>query len=244
MTTLEQTASPPNHKPARRPSLWRKFGSFYLDLLFASFLGWILCNAFAARENWATVSVILYFIQNMICRGMLKSTMGDFFMGIRYLASSSNEVVADIRVINPKSKLNGFLLFAGIFETTWAILDLSLWTVLDKAVILGHVRENPTAFLYYILLGLVMFVCAALLLCASKNSLWAVPIVHACVLLELFQSAASWINFIPSINITLPWAEKAAQLTSNVPAVFILVFAVWSIVLVAGVFFTRKILVN
>jgi hypothetical protein len=63
-------------------------------------------------------------------------------------------------------------------------------------------------------------------------------------LLELFQSAASWINFIPSINITLPWAEKAAPLTSNVPAIFILVFAVWSIVLVAGVFFTRKILVN
>jgi hypothetical protein len=244
MTTLEQTASPTGHQPARRPSAWRKFGAFYLDLLFASFLGWIVCNAFASRGNWATVSVILYFLQNMICRGTFKPTMGDFFMGIRYLASSSNEVVADIRIINPKSKLNGFLLWAGLFETTWAILGLSLWTFLDRAVFMGRMQENPKAFLYYIVLGLLMFVCAALLLGASQNARWAVPLVHACILLELFQSAAAWINLIPSIEITLPWAEKAAQLASDVPSIFILVFAVWSVVVSVGVFFTRKILVN
>lgn len=244
MTTLDTTVPTPTRQPAKRPSAWRKLGSFYLDLLFASFLGWIICNAFAARIHWPTVSVGLYLVQSIICRGTLKPTLGDYFMGIRYLASASNQVVADIRVVNSKSKLNGFLLFAGIFETTWAVLGLSLWTVLDKTVLLGKVQDNPIAFLHYTTLGFLMFVSSALLLSTSQNAKWFVPIVHGCILLELFQSAVPWLNLFPTLEINLPWAEKAALLSSNVPATVILVFVVWSLVISIGVAMTRKILVN
>jgi hypothetical protein len=242
MTTLEQTASvpPTGRQPAKRPSAWRKFGAFYLDALFATFIGWMLADAFAVRDSWSTITLGLYVLQNFICRGTLKPTVGDFFMGIRYLSSSSNQVVADIRIINPKLKLSGFLLFAGAVETTWAVLSFSLWTFLDKAVFLGHVLENPNSFLFYTIFGFLMFFCATLLLSTSRKAQWTVPIIHGCLLLELIQSATHWLTLIPSVEITLPWAEKAARINGDVTAAFVLAFGFWTLVIMAGVYFSRK----
>jgi hypothetical protein len=243
VTSIEQAAPNAGRTPAKRPSGWRRLGSLYLDMLFSSFLGWVLATAFTAKPSWPTFALAFYVIQNFFCRGTFKPTLGDAFLGIRYLASASKQVVADIRVVNPKVKVNGFLLVAGVVEITFALIALSLWTAMDKAVFLGRELNNPGAFFYDTVLGLILFGCASQLLSASQNVKWSIPIAHACILLELVQSASKWFALIPTMEGVLPWS-KAAPLNALVPEVVLMAFVLWSVVLMGGVYFSRKILVN
>lgn len=244
MTSMDQATPTPGRQPAQRPSAWRRFGAFYLDVLFASCLGWFLATALTVKDVWPTFMLGLYVVQNFICRGTLRPTLGEKFMGLRYLSSSSNQVVADIQVVNQKVKLNAFLLLAGAVETTWALLALSLWTVLDKAIFLGRVIPNPSAFLFDTLLGILLVVAAGMLLSASRAALWAVPALHALLLAELSRSYAAWLEFVPSQDLLLPWAEKASKLPPAVPEVVLILFTAWSLALAVGIVFSRKYLVN
>ena len=243
MSTVGQAAAPAR-PPARRPTAWRRFGASYLDMLFSAFLAWVSCHAFQAHDEWFFVFITIYFIQAVFCRGNLKPTLWEATLGVRYLMSTSNQVVADIKVVNPKLKLNAFLMAAGVVEISLALAVLSLWTVLDQAASWGTVLKEPTSFLYYGGFGILLFLCAASLLSGSRNARWAVPIVHAGLLLDHFVSAAKWLEILPGKEVLWPWAAKAAKIEPGLVASALLFFAAWSLVLAVGTGLSRKYLVQ
>ncbi len=245
MSSVGQAAAPGSgRQPARRPSVWRKIAAAYLDFLFSSFLGWITATAFGAREQWTFLAIAFLLTGVFLCRNFLKPTLGDLFMNIRYLSSSSNQVVADIRVVNPKLRLNPFLLLAGTLETTLAMIALSAWTVLDQAVSWGVLWKGPSSFLYYASCGFLLFLCGAALLCGSRNARWAAPITHAVLLGDLFLSAELWLQTLPGQEILLPWYDKPAPVTREALVAAAVIFAAWSVVLSVGLVFSRKHLVQ
>jgi hypothetical protein len=223
--------------------LWRKLGAAYLDFLFACFLGWVGTAAFQAREEWALLAAMLLLAQSFICRAILKPTLGDFFMNIRYLTSSSNQVVADIRVVNPKVKMNGFLFTAGLVETTWALFGLSAWTLFDHSASMGIELASASSFLYYVVFGFLLFLCASSLLSGARSARWAVPATHALILLDQLASGPAWLRALPGHEVLWPWAEKTVHITPEAVSTVLLLFAVWSVALSIGMAFSRRHLV-
>jgi len=223
--------------------LFRKIGASYLDFLFACFLGYVGAVAFQTREDWALYAAILLLLQVFLCRAMLKPTLGDLFMNIRYLTSASNQVVADIRVVNPKVKLNGFLLAAGILETTWAVFGLSAWTLFDQAASFGAVRGGALSFIYYTAFGFLLLLCASSLLSASKASRWAVPGIHALVLSDHLASYGAWQEALKGHAVLWPWADKAVPIATEAVSITLLAFAAFSILLASCIALSRKFLV-
>ncbi len=133
MTATTSTHSQPGKKSAR-PTVWRQFASKYVDVLICGFISWVVCFTFGWHTYWASMTLFLFFGEWFWCRDRLHPTAGEYCLGIRYLTSSSSQVVADIQVIQAKLKLNGFLLTAGIVEMTLAMLPLfSGWTFLSPS---------------------------------------------------------------------------------------------------------------
>jgi hypothetical protein len=244
MNSVGQAAAPgTGRQPARRPSVWRKLGAAYLDFLFACFLGWVGMASSQAKDEWALLAAALLLAQSFICRAILKPTLGDFFMNIRYLTSSSNQVVADIRVVNPKVKMNGFLLVAGIGETTWAVFGLSAWTLFDHSASLGVELSSASSFLYYVVFGFLMLLSASSLLSGARTARWAVPGAHVVILIDQLVSARLWLHALSDQEVLWPWAEKAVRISPEGVSMFLLLFAVWSVILSIGIAFSRRHLV-
>src|SRR5689334_11172946 len=116
--TASTSTQTPSRKPTPRPSAWRQLAAIYVDCLICAFVGWVVCFTFAWQGYWSSLALFLWIGEFMWCRNQLHPTAGEFCLGIRYLTSSSSQVVADIQVIHPKLKMNGFLLTAGIMELT------------------------------------------------------------------------------------------------------------------------------
>ncbi len=241
---MEQTAPATGRVPAKRPSFGRRLGAVYLDLLLSAFLAWVLATAFSIRGEWSTLTFGLYLLQYVVCRGALRPSLGDFFMGIRYLSSSSKQVVADIRVVNPKVPLNGFLLLAGVVEITLAVLSFALWTVMDRSVLLGQTLTLPTAFLWDTCLGFLYFLSAALLLSASRNAVWVVPILHGILVSEAVVSLQAWQRLLAASPILLPGTEQPVALPAGLVETLLIVGLGWTLTLLIGLWFSRKLLAH
>src|SRR5581483_6728942 len=103
------TTTHPQGKKNTRPTLARQMAAKYVDVLAAGFIGWILCSTIGSwRPYWAQASIFLFFSQWLWFRHQLLPTVGEYFLGIRYLTSSSSQVVADIKIIQAKLKLNPY----------------------------------------------------------------------------------------------------------------------------------------
>jgi len=237
--TVSTTIHPSSKKQNTRPTLWRLAASKYVDLLFAVFIAWITCFAFGWKGYWATVALFLWVAETLWCRDRLHPTAGEFCLGIRYLTSSSSQVVADIQVVHPKLKLNGFLVAAGVLEVTLAVVFLSGWTFLEKAAGLGMVLAHPFSMLFWSLAGLGFFTCGGLLLGGSRNALWAVPLLHLLAVLDLRLSYGAW-------QTVLQQNALSPKLLERIPVGFHFWEAcvLWGVLLTLGLFFSKKQLVN
>ncbi len=191
MTASTTTHTQPR-KQATRPTVWRILAGYYVDFLICGFLSWIVCFTFGWQSDWATLALFLFFGQAFWCRDRLQPTAGEFCVGIRYLTSASSQVVADIKVVHGKLKLNGFLLFAGITELTLAMLFFSGWTFLTKAVFFGLTFGPPLSVVYWALTGFAFFLCCGYFLSASKLAFLVVPGVHLLFLADLWVSRQAW----------------------------------------------------
>jgi hypothetical protein len=166
-------------------------------------------------------------------------------MGIRYLTSSSSQVVADIQVIHSKLKLNGALLTAGVVELTLAIAFLSGWTFLGKAVVWGFEVGPPASLGYWAISGLAFFICSGYILSGSKNSIWAVPVIHVCFIMEFFKSYSIWESIFKHEMVYTPWVATAVvSLAKSQPFYFLGAFDLWAVFLIGTLFSFRRHLVN
>ncbi len=235
------TASPQTGKKTTRPTLARIFAAYYVDLLICGFLAWIVCFTFAWQSYWATMGLFLFFGQAFWCRDRLNPTAGEFCVGIRYLTSSSSQVVADIKVIPNKLKLNGFLLFVGIVELTLAILLFSGWTFLGKAVFISFSFGPPLSVAYWALAGFAFFICSGYFLSASKVALWVVPVVHGLFLADMLLSQGAWKTLLQAEPLAaaglLRWLVAEPFPLQNL-------FVFWSLFVFGTLAFSRKLLVN
>jgi hypothetical protein len=184
--------------------------------------------AFLGRLPWVA--------ETLWCRDRLRPTAGEFCLGIRYLTSSSSQVVADIQVLHSKLKLNGFLVAAGVVELTLAVLLLSGWTFLGKAAALGWVLPAPLSMVYWALMGIGCFTCGGLILGASRQALWAVPAIHAIMAADLRWSQGAWGNVLRE-DVLLTggsgsWGAVAPFLWQA--------FLLWGIIAAAGLALSRK----
>jgi hypothetical protein len=215
--------------------------SLYLDFLISAFLAWIVCFTFHWESDWSSMLLVLLVAELFWCRDRLHPTVGEFCLGIRYLTSSSSHVVADIKVVNPKLKLNDFILMAGIVEISLAFFFLCGWTFFNQVVFLTMAFGAPLSMVYWVLGGLLFFVCGASFLSASKNTTWIVPLAHVWFCLDLFKSADGWVKIIkensadaPSVAALLAaWPKATGPLLTEL-------FCLLSAYMIAVVFFSRR----
>ena len=232
-------------KKSQRPTVLRLLASKYVDLLICGFFAWVVCSTFSWQSLWASFTLFLWVGEVIWCRDRLNPTAGEYCLGIRYLTSSSSQVVADIQVIHPKLKLNGFLLTSGVVELTLAILFLCGWTVLGKAVFWGMPFGPPLSLAYWIISGFAFFLCSGYLLGGSKNALWIVPLVHLVLALDFFMSYPSWKALLQNDMFYPPWLSEAFIHVAKYQSFFLLeIFTLWSLFVALSLIFSRKLLVN
>jgi hypothetical protein len=239
------TSTHPQRKQTARPTVWRQLASKYVDLLICGFLAWVASFTFGWRPYWLHLALFLWVAEVFWCRDRLNPTAGEYCLGIRYLTSSSSQVVADIQVIHAKLKLNGALLFAGVVELTLAILCLSGWTLLPNAASFGEALAPPLSLLYWIVAGLSFFLCSGYLLSGSKLALWAVPLIHVLLSGDLFVSRPEWIALLSGGLSSSPALLGVLLRSAHGPS-FLLpeIFVSWSLLLVGILIVSRKHLVN
>jgi hypothetical protein len=240
VTASTTTHSQPR-KQATRPTLWRSIASYYVDLLICGFLAWIVCFTFDWKPYWFSMALFLWVGEALWCRDRLQPTAGEYCVGIRYLTSSSSQVVADIKVVHNKLKLNGFLIAAGVLELTLAILLFTGWTLLSKAAFWGITFSSPFSMAYWALTGLAFFICSGYLLSGSKMALGVVPIVHVIFGVDLFLSGNVWNKLIQNDPLV---PVRILHLVNAVPFSFLNLFALWTLFVVGALVFSRKHLVN
>ncbi len=244
MTTTTSTGTEPR-QPSARPSVWRLIGSQYVDLLMCGFVAWVVCFAFGWQTNWASLALFLWAGQLFWCRDRLHPTAGEYCLGIRYLTSSSSQVVADIQIVHAKLKLNEYLLVAGVVELTLAFLFLSGWTFLGKAVVFGVVLGSPYALVYWAFAGFAFFICGGYMLSGCKVALWVVPLVHVLFGLDFFISYPAWKELMQNNLFYTPWVWSALVAFAKSQSFFFLeLFALWSCFVMGVLAFSRKHLVN
>lgn len=239
------TSTHPQRKQTARPTVWRQLASKYVDLLICGFLAWVASFTFGWGAYWLHLALFLWVAEVFWCRDRLNPTAGEYCLGIRYLTSSSSQVVADIQVIHAKLKLNGALLCAGIAEMTLAILFLSGWTFMGQAASCGASFGQPLSLLYWVLAGLAFFLCSGYLLSGSKLALWVVPLIHLLFMVDFFVSRPAW-NGVLSGDLTS--APKLVgflvQLGQNHSTLFPEVFVSFSLFLCVTLLLSRKHLIN
>jgi hypothetical protein len=237
--TASTTTHPSPKKQNTRPTLWRVAASKYVDLLLAGFIAWVVCFAFGWRSAWSSLAVFLWVAETLWCRDRLHPTAGEFCLGIRYLTSSSSQVVADIQVVHSKLRLNTFLVAGGVLELTLAVLFFSGWTFLGKAAALGMVLEPPLPMLYWGLMGLGFFTCGGLVLGGSRGALWSVPLLHLATALDLRWSHEAWRSILRSDGAVFGWVTRLPGWVVSWEATALL-----ALVLTVGLLLSRKHLVN
>ncbi len=243
MSTTTTQSQP--RKPTARPTVWRLLSSKYVDLLICGFVAWLVCFAFGLQSFFISITTILWVVEWFWCRDRLIPTVGEYCLGIRYLTSSSSQVVADIQVIHNKLKLNGFLLGAGVVDLSLAILFFCGWTFLGKAVFLGIQVGPPLALVYWIFTGFLFFISSGNLLSGSKQALWVVPAAHLATGIEFFISYPVWKPLLENDLSYPPWVTPAfVHMIKSQSFFFLEVFGVWSLFVVASLVFSRKHLIN
>ncbi len=244
--TVSTSTHPQTRKPAARPTLWRQLASLFVDLLISAFIAWVVCFTFGLQNYWSSLAILLWVGEVFWCRDRLKPTAGEYFLGIRYLTSSSSQVVADIKIIHPKLLLNGFLLFAGVFEITLSILFFSGWTFLGKAVLGGIIISPPMSLLYWAVYGLGLFACGTSFLSGSKNIFWVLPVIHCWLLVDFHLSCDVWPGIFKTEMILSPGTAVFFYdfISKTQHYSFLLVFLVWTAFLAVVLFFSRKQMVN
>ncbi len=244
--TVSESTHPQPQKPTARPTVWRQIAGLFVDLLFSAFIGWVVCFTFGWQTYWTSLSLLLWVGEVFWCRDRLKPTAGEYFLGIRYLTSASSQVVADIKIIHPKLKLNGFILFAGVLELTLSILFFSGWTLLAKSVIGGIIISPPLSLVYWAVYGLGLFACGASFLGGSKNIFWVVPVIHGWFLADFHLSCRVWEGILKTEMTITPGASTALweSLSKVQPPSMLVTFLVWTAFLALVIFFSRKLMVN
>lgn len=240
MTASTTTHSQPR-KQTTRPSIWRSIASYYVDLLICGFLAWIVCFTFGWQSYWFSLTIFLWVGEVIWCRDRLNPTAGEFCVGIRYLTSSSSQVVADIKVVPNKLKLNGFLLFVGVVELTLAILFFSGWTFMGKAAFFGLSFGPPFSVAYWALVGFAFFLCSGYFLNASKLALWVVPLFHGLFLVDIFLSENVWRGLLQEDPLA---AAGVFHFLRSEPVPMLNLFILWSLFVLGSLAFSRKHLVN
>lgn len=239
--TVTTSTHPQPGKKSSRPTVSRQFASKYVDVLICGFISWVICFTFGWHSYWATMTLFLFVIEVFWCRDRLHPTAGEYFLGIRYLTSSSSQVVADIQIIHAKLKLNGFLLTAGIVELTLAIFLFSGWTFLPQAPAFGFYIVAPLSLIYWAISGFAFFLCSGYLLSGSKLSFWVVPAVHVFFLVDLFLSHPLWNDLLQSGETA---ASGLLQVTKSQPFPLLDMFIAWTLFTLLTLIFSRKHLVN
>jgi len=191
-STLASPGPRGGREPITKPTLFRRLAGYYLDLLVSAFLAWIVCFTFRWQADWSSLALLILIAELFWCRDKLNPTIGEFCTGIRYLTSSSAHVVADIKIVNPKFKLNDFILLAGLVEITLAFAFFCGWTFLDQVAFLRLTFGPPLSLIYWTLAGLLFFMCGASFLGGSKNTPWVVILAHGWFSLDLFFSSDEW----------------------------------------------------
>jgi hypothetical protein len=239
------TSTNPERKQTSRPSMGRIIGSKYVDLLISGFISWLICFTFGWQTTWPTITLFLWVGEMFWCRDRLVPTVGEYCLGIRYLTSSSSQVVADIQVIHAKLKLNSFLLLAGIVELTAAFFFFCGWTFVGKAVVSGVVIDPGYSLFYWALVGFAFFVCSGYLLNGSKLALPVVPVVHGIMAIDFARSYPVWKDLMQNDLFYTPWIwGVVVHLAKSQPMIFLQVYAFWSVFVVLVLYFSRKLLVN
>ncbi len=240
MTVTTSTHPQPGKKSAR-PTVWRQFASKYVDVLICGFISWVVCFTFGLHSYWASMTLFLFVIEVFWCRDRLNPTAGEYFLGIRYLTSSSSQVVADIQVIHAKLKLNSFLLTAGVVELTIAIFLFSGWTFLSQAPAFGFYVAPPLSLIYWALAGFAFFLCSGYLLSGSKLAFGIIPAVHVFFLVDLFLSRPLWNTLLQNADTAASGLAHAARMQSFPLLDF---FILWSLFVLLTLIFSRKHLIN
>jgi hypothetical protein len=239
------TSTNPERKQTPRPSMARILSSKYLDILICGFIAWLICFTFAWQSYWLTITLFLWLGELFWCRDRLVPTVGEYSLGIRYMTSSSSQVVADIQVIHPKLKLNGFLLAAGIVELTLAFLFFCGWTFVGKAVVGGFVLPPAFTLFYWAFVGFAFFICSGYLLNGCKAALVVVPAVHGLLALDFFRSYPVWKDLMQNDLFYTPWVWGVmVHLAKTQPLFFLQFFGLWTLFLFVVLSLSRKHLVN
>ncbi len=166
-------------------------------------------------------------------------------MGIRYLTSSSSQVVADIQVIHSKLRLNGFLLSAGVAELTLALAFLGGWTFLNKAAVWNFQVAPALSWTFWVGAGLAFFVCGASILSGSRTAQEIFLVVHSALCADILKSGPAWESLAKDPASFTHWVPLALMngLRASLPflpEVFIVLSAAGVVIL----FFSRRHLVN
>ncbi len=232
-------------QPSARPSTWRLVASWYVDLLICGFLAWVVCFTFGWQSSLTFLTLILWFGETLYCRDRLNPTAGEYCLGIRYLTSSSSQVVADIQIIHKKLVLNAYILIAGVVDLTLAILCFCGWTFFSRSVVCGIIISPPGSLIYWIVAGLALFFCSGSLLSGSKTALWIVPLFHALFFVDFFLSYTVWKQLMMDSMFYTPYVSVALiTLAKTQNHLFLNLIGFWSAFIVGVVAFSRKHLIN
>lgn len=239
------TTTHPQPKKTVRPSVGRLLASKYVDLLLCGFTAWVICATFDWVSYWPSLTLFFWVLEWFWCRDRLNPTAGEYCLGIRYLTSSSSQVVADIQVVHAKLRLNGFILAAGVADLTLAFFFFCGWTLMGKAVLLGFGFGPPLSVFYWALAGSAFLIAGGYLLSGSKRALWVVPLVHAWFLVDFSRSYPVWKGLLESdFFYTALVSNELVQVARTQSCSLLLLFGGWSLFVFGVLFFSRKHLIN
>ncbi len=241
MTTTSELN--PQRKPIRPNSL-RRFLSIYIDGVLCFFSSWIIANV-SDHFHWVLeLSLVFYLVEIIFCKLQLWTTIGEFCVGIRYLTSSSKQVVADIQIIHPKLMLNPFLIIAGSLEFTFSVLFFSGWTFFHQILLGNYVFSNSISITFWIGEGILFFLSSVYLWSGLKLTIVLIPLIHLFDFLLFLIVLLKWHLIFHANHLSLKRWPHLLSHYPNIFEIFVIIFGIWSLILILGILISKRQLIN
>lgn len=175
-----------------RPSRLRLFFVFLFDAAVCLLAAAVLGSVSESRDVFWISTFSLFFFVRAMGRFTMFPTPGELIGGVRYLTSSSRQVMVDIQVVDLEKTPPPVLAALAGVDILLGFFFLCGWAFLPGAVLFGEVLSGKSTWFFFAGAGFSFFWAGAEVLCLFPSALRLVPLVHAAWCLEMTLSFPAW----------------------------------------------------
>lgn len=189
-TEASRGGDPKGKRP--RPTRSRLFFVFLFDAAVCLLAAAVLSGVAGSREVFWISAFFLFFLIRAIGRFAMFPTPGELIGGVRYLTSSSRQVMVDIQVVDLEKTPPPVLAALAGADILLGSFFLCGWAFFPGAALFGEVLSGKSAWFFFAGAGFSFFWAGAEVLCLFPTALKLVPLLHAAWCLEMTLSFPAW----------------------------------------------------